>query len=105
MKHRGVEGGTPFGDPLCPTCRWFQEIKGQSLTQISMNCSYLSKPLKFRAYECSQYSDKRYPHVNDMTQIAWMLVTDVKTKKIGFMSAAEWRENHSSEPMIPPVKD
>jgi signal recognition particle subunit SEC65 len=82
--YKGVRGGTVFGEPLCTTCRLAGRVTGQSLTQDRMFCHSLGKELTFLAYECSVYDDKRNPSKWDMEQIAWVLVTDVKTKRIGF---------------------
>jgi len=84
---KGIRGGTPSGEPLCPTCRMCMRTAGESASSVEVLC--LGKPgeyqrLRYMAYECSQYDDARQPSKWDMEQIAWVLTTDVKTREIGF---------------------
>jgi hypothetical protein len=96
-KYKGVSGGTISGDPLCRTCRYAQYIQGASLSQRILVCGYVGKPLSFEAYECGQYDDKRLPSRRDMDEIAWVFVTNSKTKQIGFVSAKEYEKIKQNE--------
>jgi hypothetical protein len=88
---KGVRGGTAFGEPLCRTCRQCFSIKGQSLSEEYLHCHAVNKQISFEAYECGFYDDKRQPSRYDMEQIAWILMSDAQTKKIGFLSQEELR--------------
>lgn len=93
MKYRGVEGGTPTGEPLCRTCRKATRLEGASPSQTLLFCSVVpgSNPLPFEVMNCSDYEDKRHPSKNDLYDSAWILRTgDRKSKgQWGFMSPEE----------------
>ncbi len=95
--YKGVSGGTISGDPLCRTCRHAQYIQGSSVSQRILICGTINKPLPFEAYECGQYDDKKLPSRWDLEQIAWVFVTNSKTKQIGFVSAKEYQKMRQSE--------
>jgi hypothetical protein len=42
--------------------------------------------------ECSSYDDSRRPEMYQMEQIAWIVRTDKKTKRIGFVSPEEMKD-------------
>lgn len=99
-KFRGVRDGTVFGTPLCRTCRKAQIVTGSSLSQKEIWChagGMEPHVLKFEAYECSEYDDKRLPSKWDMEQIAWVFVTNVAGRAIGFVSAKEYKEKYKRE--------
>jgi hypothetical protein len=90
MKHRGVQGGTPFGAPLCRTCHHAQCRRGAAEGQESLYCSDVGKTLQWEAVECSNYENKNLPKLDDMRKVAWLLRTDSVTKKIfGFVAPGE----------------
>lgn len=95
--YRGVQGGTPIGDPLCRTCRFCQRMKGQSEGQEIVYCQYLGKPMPFEAMECGMYEDKRQPSLNEMKRVAWVLRTEKFGRAIGFVSAEEWRKTYRKD--------
>lgn len=101
--YKGVRGGTCFGEPLCPTCRNAQIIQGVSASNLTVLCHTNSPavPIPFYAYECSKYDDKRIPSKWDFEQIAWVLGSDKRTKKIGFHSPAEWRKMRDEDDSSP----
>ena len=103
MKYRGVEGGTPTGQPLCRTCRNAHLSQGLSASSCRLYCIALpSKPieLKFEAYECTSYDDKRLPLMYQMEELAWIFKTDVKTREIGFVSPSD-RNRQVGPPAAP----
>jgi hypothetical protein len=92
---KGIRGGTISGDPMCITCRHRVHLQGIRDSQEESYCGAFGRPpkrLTFLAYECSVYDDKRLPSRYDMEQIAWILMSDVQTKRIGFVSAEELRK-------------
>jgi hypothetical protein len=95
IKYKGVSGGTISGDPLCRTCSHSQYIQGSSLSQLMLHCDRVRDPLTFEAYECGQYEDKRLPSLYDMEQLAWVFVTNSKTKQIGFVSAKDYQKQRN----------
>ncbi len=96
--YKGVRGGTISGEPLCRTCRHAQYMQGSSLSQRILLCDRIgAPPLSFESMECSQYDDKRLPTQYDMEQIAWVFVTNSKTKQIGFVSAKEYQKMRQTD--------
>lgn len=100
--YKGVQGGTPTGDALCPTCRNCHRVAGASASAVELRClsrGGFDNRISFPILECSGYDDKRLPSRWDMEQIAWVLATDVKTKQIGFKSPRQVaQEGHTPVP-------
>jgi len=91
-KYRGVQGGTPAGEPLCRTCRLAHIVQGLSLSDTELWCNAVS-PSRRRyteAHECASYDDKRLPQMYMLEQLAWIFKTDVKTKQIGFVPPSKY---------------
>jgi hypothetical protein len=96
-----------YGLSIDQTCH-AQYIQGASASQRILVCGNIGKPLPFEAYECGQYDDKRLPSRYDLEQIAWVFVTNSKTKQIGFISAKEYQKRQQAdgaESSCPPYKD
>jgi hypothetical protein len=94
MNYRGVYGGTKVGtESLCDSCVYVRMIKGYAESERITICDRLFEPMRipFKVSECSDYSDKRLPAVEDMEQIAWMLVTNKPGRPVGFVPAAEFQ--------------
>ena len=85
--------GTPKHDAesLCRTCRNAQIMKGARESEILIKCNELGNHVKVfdQVTECSLYDDKRNPSRWDMEQLAWVLVTNQRTREVGFISAKE----------------
>lgn len=90
-KFRGVQGGTPTGDPLCRTCIFGHYMKGARISDERLFCQTIQHFLGSEKYECSQYADRRHASLDDMRRTAWYLRTDEFHGSIGFVSAREWR--------------
>lgn len=101
---KGVCGGTPTGDPLCRTCRNCFQIAGQSASENIILCQKIGKTIPFEAMECSEYDDKRVASRWDMEQIAWILMSDAHTKKVGFLSQEELRKRGIEPEDLPPPR-
>ncbi len=50
--------------------------------------------------ECNRYVDRKQPSLWDMRQIAWVLDTDSKRQRIGFIRSREWAK-HGDEELLP----
>lgn len=89
-----IRGGTAsHGDPsLCLTCRFATVVKGTSLRDEIVECSQLSygrNRITFPVTVCTEYSDRRQPSLRAMEEIAWVLRSDPKKNRIGFVKRAE----------------
>ena len=95
MDYRKVYGETKRGtDSLCDTCVYVRMIRGYAESERITICDRLFEPMRipFKVSECSDYSDKRLPAVEDMEEIAWMLVTNKPGRPVGFVSAKQFQE-------------
>jgi hypothetical protein len=85
-----VINGTTKGDTvsLCYTCRNATVIKGP--TNEIIDCSQLSEHLAKELrriqpiHHCNYYDNKATPSLQHMNTIAWELLPDKKTGRIGF---------------------
>ena len=70
MKHKGVEGGTPYGKPLCPSCISAWYARGASLTDVQLICRAGSNDrlLRFEAVECAEYQGNQTPTLYAMSR-------------------------------------
>jgi hypothetical protein len=87
-----VQDGTPQhgGPSLCLSCRKATVLRGSRLGDEEIHCSELwqtRKPVPFPVRSCSAYSDRRQPSLRDMEDLAWVLRTDSKHSRIGFVQA------------------
>lgn len=85
-----VQGATvaPGNSPLCGTCQFATSIRGTSRHQDFTDCPYAGR-ISFPVMSCSRYVDKRRPSLEDMEEIAWVLCTDLKRRKVGFVPARD----------------
>lgn len=89
-----IQGGTiqHDGASLCVTCRHATIIQGPGLGDRIVQCGRLyGRPMgiPFPVVTCSGYSDRRQASLHEMEEIAWVLRTDPKRNRIGFVSAEE----------------
>ena len=105
-----VRGDTPdFSKPsLCDSCKNATIIKGVAFDEKVVKCPYFGhQGVPFRVTECKAYLDINHPYVNEMEEIAWLLVTKTTTNQIGFIRAKdlsdEERRKYAVEPRNRPV--
>jgi hypothetical protein len=96
-----IQGGTArYGEPsLCLTCRYATIIRGPGLRDRIVDCGRLMNGparIRFPVNFCTAYSDKRQPSLHEMEDIAWVLRTDARRTRIGFVHARDLkpRERH-----------
>jgi hypothetical protein len=104
MKHKGVEGGTTGGaKSLCKSCRHAHVTKGLAESSETVTChAFSTRVMPPIITECNQYDDKSQTSLWDMKAIAWVLVNDKKTGKIGFMNAKDYKNLRQNEDDILP---
>lgn len=98
-----VLGGTRSLDAprLCDSCQSGVVLRGASDSDELIHCTVMERDVKTRVVECSRYIDRSRPSLWDMRQIAWVLQTDSKRQKIGFLRAKEWERKHENEELLP----
>lgn len=73
-------------DNLCGHCKNAVIVKGVKYGQEKHYCMKIGEVISFNVNECTSYQDHNTPSLWEMQKIAWKVVTDKKTKQIGFMS-------------------
>src|SRR5262245_59276537 len=91
-----VRDGTPQhgGPSLCVSCRHATVVRGYGLDDEIISCGALYSPrnvVRFPVRSCSAYSDRRQPPLRDMEEMAWVLRTDSKHSRIGFVRARDMK--------------
>jgi hypothetical protein len=86
-----VRGGTVnHGDPpLCSSCRYALVVKGARLGDEIVKCNVLGSQahLRFPVTSCSAYENRAQPTLWQMEEIAWVLRSSPRGKKVGFVEA------------------
>jgi len=88
--HRGTV--TDRAVPLCQSCRWATIVRGPKLSDEIVSCSRLSEQhtrITFPVVSCTGFSDRRLTSLRDMEDLAWVLRSDERSKKIGFVRARD----------------
>jgi hypothetical protein len=88
-----IHGGTVTDGQasLCNTCRSATIIRGSRLSDEIVSCGkrVIRDRITFPVASCTGYSDRRRASLYDMEDIAWVLRSDTRTKKIGFVRARD----------------
>ena len=98
-----VLGGTrSLGAPrLCDTCQCGVVTRGAPDSDEDIFCTVTARRLARAVVECNRYVDRSQPSLWDMRQIAWVLDTDPKRQRMGFIRANEWETKHEDEDLLP----
>lgn len=99
-----IHKGTPntSGASLCLSCHHAGIMRGERESEVRVNCSNFPEPPPFNnVVECSAYSDKSKATLQDMRELAWVLVTDRARTKIGFEAPDEWKRNNKGQQVVP----
>lgn len=86
---------------LCDSCSNGVVLRGPAESEEYVHCSLMEKPIRMRVTECNRYIDRSQPSLWAMKEIAWVLQSDSKRQKIGFVTAKEWRAQNEFENLIP----
>lgn len=89
-----IQGGTVrHGEPpLCNTCRRATIVRGRSLREEIVECGQLvcgRGRITFPVTFCTEFVDRQHPSIREMEDIAWVLRTDAKRNRIGFVRAKD----------------
>ena len=86
---------------LCDTCQWGVVRRGAAESDERIYCTTIRGEVENRVVECNRYEDRGQPSLYHLSQIAWVLRTDTKREKIGFIRAKEWEKLHEDEELLP----
>jgi hypothetical protein len=86
---------------LCDSCSNGVVMRGPADSEEYVHCSLMEKPIHMRVTECNRYIDHTQPSLWAMKEIAWVLQSDSKRQKIGFVRAREWRKLNETENLVP----
>jgi hypothetical protein len=73
---------------LCDSCEHGLISRGAAESEELVFCLRMERRVAARVTECNQFVDRTRPPLSALKKLAWVLQTDSKRKKIGFLSAA-----------------
>ena len=86
-----IRGGTVDHSqpPLCSSCRFASIVKGVKLGDEIVDCHVGDGPrrIPFPVTSCSDYQHRSHPTLFHMEEIAWVLRSSPRGKKVGFVEA------------------
>ena len=91
-----IRGGTARHDQtsLCNTCRHATVVRGIRLGDEIVECdalAYHNNRVTFPVTFCTGFVERQHPTIREMEDIAWVLRTDAKRQRVGFVHAKELR--------------
>ena len=86
---------------LCDSCSNGVVMRGEAESEERVYCMLMERRLEMRVTECNRYLDRSQPPLWAMKEIAWVLQSDTKRQKIGFVTAKEWRQRNENENLVP----
>ena len=89
-----IHGGTADNGQtsLCHTCRHATVVRGGRLRDEIVECAALSyhrNRVTFPVTSCSDYVSRQHPSLREMEETAWILRTDAKRHRVGFVPSKE----------------
>ena len=86
----------------CNTCRSGLVTRGAAESDEQVFCMMIKgQPVGRPVVECNRYVNRTLPSLWDMRQIAWVLETDSKRQRIGFIRAKEWERKNEDCELLP----
>lgn len=102
IRFKILDGTRPANAPrLCDSCQYSVVMRGVRDSEQIVHCTYMRRAVGIQVTECNRYTEGYAPSLWDMRQIAWLLHTDSKRQKIGFLKASAWQEAHEDEELLP----
>jgi hypothetical protein len=100
-----VRNGTPdFSAPsLCESCKLASIIRGQRFDEQIIKCVWLQRTIPFKVSECRTYHPSNQPWINEMEEMAWLLVSRSNGREIGFMRVKDMTDKDRNEHKIWPA--
>lgn len=97
---------------LCESCKHATIVVGERRRVVECELLCHSGPdgkgiITFEVRECSAWLDKNHPSLVELESIAWILRTDPKRNKIGFVPFKDLKKDEKGEtpsPRLPGVE-
>ena len=91
-----IHGGTVQSgqSSLCHTCRHATVVRGARLRDEIVQCAvlgYRNSRVIFPVTTCSDYVSRQHPSLREMEEIAWVLRTDAKRHRVGFVASRDMK--------------
>lgn len=86
---------------LCDSCASGVIRRGASESDEDIFCTQTRRNVHLRVVECNAYRNQAHPPLWAMKEIAWVLQTDSRRERIGFLKAKEWERKHDGEDLLP----
>ena len=92
--HIKIQGGTVQNgqSSLCHTCRHATVVRGARLRDEIIECSLLGcghNRIVFPVTSCTDYVNRQHPSLRELEETAWILRTDARRTRIGFVPAKD----------------
>jgi hypothetical protein len=75
--------------------------RGAADSDEHVYCTLIEREVRTRVVECNRYTDRTQPSLWNLQQIAWVLRTDSKRQKLGFIHARDWEREQGNEEILP----
>ncbi len=82
----------PGAPSLCLSCRHAIVIKGSRLTDEIVECGMLASShnrITFPVRFCTEHVERRHASIREMEDVAWVLRTDARRRRVGFVQAKD----------------
>jgi hypothetical protein len=86
---------------LCDKCQHGLVRRGASESDERIYCNFMAQDIRTTVVECNRFEDRNAPSLWALREIAWVLKTDSKRQKVGFIRAKEWEKLHEDEELLP----
>ena len=93
IKIHGAQA-TCGGASLCLSCRHSIVVKGARLQDEIVECGMLASPhsrITFPVHFCTEYLSRQHASIREMEDVAWVLRTDARRRRVGFVHARDLR--------------
>jgi hypothetical protein len=86
---------------LCDSCVSGVIRRGASESDEHVFCTATRRNVDIRVVECNIYRNRSHPPLWALKEIAWVLQTDSRRERIGFIKAKEWERKHENDDLLP----
>lgn len=97
---KGPHTASTSEPPLCQSCEHSHIMKGVRSAEAATFCLIFyggAHRIDWHITECSNYHDSRKPRLSELEKIAWRFSADRASRKVGFMTPAEFKAAYPDE--------